>query len=241
MPRIGWLSWPRVCVVCGRYTHAVLDCCPDCEASLPTIDVACQRCARPVCEPVRLCERCVMALPAYDSAWAAFRHEGVIARLLDRFKNYADLSAGHVLAALMARQWHAQQRPRPDVLIPVPMHWSRFWVRGFQHTHQLARDLSRELGDVRWQAALKVRHRVARQAHTDPQGRWLNSHNSMALRSTRPFKRQSLRGLSVALVDDVVVSGATAHEAARVLKHHGVEHVAIWALARGAWPETAED
>ena len=229
MPRIGWLSWPRVCVVCGRYTRASVDCCPDCEASLPTIDQACQRCARPLSQPQRLCDRCIMALPAFDAAWAAFRWEGVIAKLLDRFKNRADLSAGRVLAALMARQWLAQERRAPDILVPIPMHWTRFWVRGFQPTHRLTQDLSRDIGGMSWRSALRLRHRVPPQSSSNPDARWVDTHNAFALRSTP----HDLDGVSVALIDDVMVSGATAHAAARVLKDHGAKSVTVWLVARG--------
>ena len=229
MPRFGWLSIPRVCVVCGRYTRAPIDCCLDCERDLPAIRTSCERCGRGLSAPQKLCDRCVMALPAFDAAWAAFRFEGIIARLLDRFKNRADLSAGHVLAGLMARRWQAQRRPTPDWLIPVPMHWTRFWVRGFQHTHCLTRDVARHLGGVPWRVGLKARQRTPRQSTSSLDTRWINVHNTLALKSSA----RSLAGCSVALIDDVMVTGATAHEAARVLKHHGVKRVEVWVVARG--------
>lgn len=226
MKRIAWLSIPRVCTLCGRYTQASLDCCPECEQSLPIIESHCRRCGLPMETPISMCNRCLLAMPSYDQTWPGFHHAGTLSRLIGRFKDQADLTTGRFLADVYARRLSAMGVPRPDLLIPMPMHITRFWRRGFDQTRVLTRDLSTHFDGLPWCAVLRVRKRTQPQSKIAHELRWSNVHRAFSLRRLPEGARH------VALVDDVMESGATANEAARVLKKAGVERVDVWVLAR---------
>lgn len=226
MRRIGWLSIPRVCTLCGRYTQAPLDCCPDCERTLPVIETQCDRCGLPMEVATQLCNRCLLAMPAYDQTLPGFHYSGTMRSLITRFKDRADLTTGRFLSDIYARRLSALKVARPDLLVPMPMHITRFWRRGFDHSRVLTRDLSDYFDGLPWSAALRVRKRTKKQSQLVHELRWSNVHQAFSLRRLPKGVRH------VALVDDVMESGATAHEAARVLKRAGVERVDVWVIAR---------
>lgn len=120
----------------------------------------------------------------------------------------------------------------PDLLIPVPLHPSRLRKRGYNQALELARPLGRRLG-------IPVRHDVLRrtrctgaQTELDAAARVGNVRGAFALASL-PAQRH------VALVDDVMTTGATLAEAALVLLAAGMDRVDVWALARTPRPDRA--
>ena len=227
MRRLGVFSLPRVCTLCGRYTQEAIDCCEHCEASLPTIDHACRRCGLPMAVDHALCNRCLLAMPAYDHTYAGFENIGVITTLMAQFKDRADLTTGRFLADVFARRLKALNTPRPQLLVPIPIHVTRFWSRGFDQTRLITKDLTRHFDGLNWYPALKVTRRIKRQSTLPQETRWSNVQGA--------FKIKKLpKGVGhVALVDDVMSSGATAQEAARTLKAAGIKSVDVWVIARG--------
>lgn len=227
MRRLGMLAFPRVCVLCGCYTQAPIDCCEHCERSLPIIHQACQRCGLPMERDACLCNRCLLAMPAYDQTYAGFEYQGAIKKRMARFKDQADLTTGRFLSDVFARRLLAMHAPKPDLLVPIPMHLTRFWYRGFDQTRVLSRDLARYFEGLNWFPALKITRRTKRQSMLPSEARWSNVHGAFKVKKLPKGTRH------VALVDDVMVSGATVQEASRVLKGVGVERVDVWVIARG--------
>ncbi|MGA0588234.1 ComF family protein [Dyella sp. KRB-257] len=218
-----WLLPPR-CLLCGDPGHEDLDLCRDCAAELPRNASCCARCALPLPLPAALCGRCQRDPPPWEAAWAPFRYGWPLDRLEARFKFGRDLAAGRSLVAL----WRGQSRPLalPEVVVPVPLHRARLRQRGYNQALELARPLARALG-VPLRHDLLVRTRsTAAQSELDAPTRRRNVRGAFVLRAAVPLPSH------VAVLDDVMTTGATLAECARVLKRAGVVRVDVWALAR---------
>ncbi|QOC22900.1 ComF family protein [Wenzhouxiangella sp. AB-CW3] len=222
---LGYLVLPPVCVVCGLSARPGLDCCADCEQDLPVPGASCRRCALELVRSVDLCGRCIRHLPAFDQAFAGFAYRGGIERLVQRYKFRHDLAAGRVLAGLLARRLAAQAAPRPDLMVPVPLHWRRRLMRGFNQSELLCADLSRHFGGLPWRALLGRRRATAAQSELPADKRTGNVRGAFHLRRGLPARH-------VALVDDVMTTGSTLDECARVLKRAGVSRIDVWVVAR---------
>lgn len=114
----------------------------------------------------------------------------------------------------------------PDTIIAIPLHWRRYWQRGFNQSELLANSLSRQL-KIPLVKALKRCRSTTMQQSLNAEQRQRNLHNAFAV--TKP---ELIQGRRIALVDDVMTTGATATEAARTLLSAGANEVHIWVLAR---------
>lgn len=224
--RLRRMLFPPVCLVCGQDGRAEIDCCSGCEPELPLLAAQCARCGIEMVSDVALCGRCAMALPAFHATFPGFAYQDVIERLVRRFKFHGDLAAGRLLADLLARRLVDQGAPRPQLMVPVPLHRRRRLRRGFNQSAMLCQDLSRWFAGLPWLEALKRQRPTATQSELPADRRSGNVRGAFALRRLPPGTRH------VALVDDVMTTGATLNECARVLVQAGVERVDVWVVAR---------
>ncbi|MGI8560905.1 MAG: ComF family protein [Luteimonas sp.] len=230
--RLGRLVCPPRCLVCTEAGAEGRDLCASCAAALPWNRHACRRCALPLAGPVPdhaagdapVCGACLQRPPPLDAVHAACVYAFPVDRLLPRFKFHRDLAAGRLLAQHMAEAF--APLPRPDALLPIPLHRSRLRARGYDQALELARPLGRALGLPVLDDAL-LRHRAtAQQSRLDARQRQRNLRGAFVL-SQRPALPAH-----VALVDDVMTTGATLHAAAAVLRRAGVVRVEAWVAAR---------
>jgi ComF family protein len=144
-----------------------------------------------------------------------------------RFKFSGSLPAGRVLAEC----WLETGDPPilPDLLIPVPLHVSRLRARGYNQALELARPLAKRLGLPLRHDVLRRRRRTEAQTELDASTRARNVSGAFAVKRM-PLQRH------VAIVDDVMTTGATLAECAQVLRDAGVDRVDVWALARTPAP-----
>lgn len=221
-----WLLPPR-CLLCGAPGTHGRDLCADCAAELPRNRSCCARCALPLALPAMQCGRCQRRAPPWDAAWVPFRYGWPLDSLETRFKFGHDLAAGRVLAA----QWQAEPVPAlPALLLPVPLHRARLRQRGYNQALELARPLARRFGvPLRHDWLQRVRATSA-QTELDAGHRRRNVRGAFALRAGAVLPAH------VAVLDDVMTTGATLAECARVLKRAGVVRVDVWALARAPAP-----
>ena len=215
---------PR-CLACGEVGHDGLDLCVTCHAQLPWNLLACRQCgiAMPDARLSR-CGACQIDPPPFSHAFCPLHYRFPIDRLLPRFKFHGDLAAGALLATLM--QWPVDPADLPDALVPVPLHRSRLRTRGYDQALELARALGHGLG-LPLNAHALQRSR-ATQAQTEL-GAVERKHNVSGAFELRPGARLPTH---VALVDDVMTTGATLAECARVLLTGGVQRVDAWTIAR---------
>jgi ComF family protein len=162
---------------------------------------------------------------ALDMLRTAGAYEGVLREIVHALKYQGRRSLARPLAVLLAERC-AAALDGADVLVPVPLHWSRRWFRGFNQADLLARAIGiRTAGPLRRTRA--TRPQMSLQAH----GRQDNVANAFALRPAW-LRRHAIADRVIVLVDDVCTTGATLDECARVLKEGGASEVRAVTVAR---------
>lgn len=216
---------PLRCLVC-RERGADGDLCAPCRDALAIPAAACPRCARPLPAPAPACGRCLRKPPPWQAAHAAFAYTFPLDRLLPRFKFHGDLAAGRVLADLWRPRLPAE---RPEALVPVPLHRARLRERGYDQALELARALAPAVGVPIRSDALWRPRATARQSEMTAGARRRNVAGAFAVRGP-PLPAH------VALLDDVMTTGATLRACTQALHAAGVARVDVWVLARADGP-----
>ncbi|MDQ2702885.1 MAG: ComF family protein [Pseudomonadota bacterium] len=213
LPVDGWRRWrpslpwrPR-CLGCGEPGQAAQDLCPDCRAQLPW--------SRPAARP---------AAPPLQSVLVPFVYAPPLDHWLPRFKFHRDLAAGRLLSQLMLEACAAADRP--EALLPIPLHRARLRQRGYDQALELAWPIARALRIPLHPGLLQ------RARNTAPQSRQLHaSERHHNLRGAFVATTDTTMPAHVALVDDVMTTGATLHAAADALHRAGVQRVDAWVCA----------
>lgn len=226
---------PCLCQLCSATLGRPANICRDCEEHLPWLAPGCPICALPMPElgpGNRICHQCRRQPPDFDRCLALFDYLNPIDGLISRFKYHQDLAAGRLLRKLlhsnMLRFHREMQLGLPQRLIPIPLHHTRLRQRGYNQSLELCRGIQAAAGiAVDRQSCRRVCPTSAQQG-LDRRGREQNMAGAFSI-----HKPDRLRGLQhVAIVDDVVTTGATCNELARLLRHNGVTQVDVWCLAR---------
>lgn len=218
------LLWPTRCLACDDPGLDGLDLCAACENTLPDAGPACRRCALPMVSGNSLCGGCLASQSPLAEVHAAFLYAAPLDRLLPRLKFSSDLAAGRLVSQLMVER--LRNVPRPDALIPIPLHRARLRQRGFDQALELARPLGRSLGVPVLEGALLRQKATQEQSRLGAIARRRNLKGAFEARERLPLPRH------VALVDDVMTTGATLRAAAVALHRAGVERVDAWVAAR---------
>lgn len=217
--------FPPSCQLCGAPGQEGRELCEGCLLDLPWLLHGCDRCAEPLPSPqAPLCPRCLRRQPPFDRVIAPFLYVPPVDALVHRFKFRRDLPAGRLLAQLLAAHLTDEQT-LPQLLLPVPLHARRLRERGYNQAWELTRTLARLLR-VKAEPSLLVRTRATAAQH-ELAGSKRRSNVRGAFALTGP-----LRAAHVAVVDDVLTTGNTAAELARVLRRAGAERVDVWVVAR---------
>jgi len=209
---------PQRCVLCDALSGMQL-LCDRCARTLPPLPSHCPQCASPTAAG-RHCGRCLTHPPAFAATRCAFAYAYPLDALVHALK-YGGRTAH---AAIFAEALAALPAPRPDCIVPLPLSVARQRERGYNQAAEIARHLGRLLGvpvveglrrtrDTAPQATLPLRHRHA------------NVRAAFAVTAL-------LAGARVALVDDVMTTGATLDAAARAARAAGARTVEAWIGAR---------
>lgn len=215
------------CLLCGQHQSQIL--CADCLPLLPTNHPSLCRCGLPHApgsEPAPLCGRCLKDPPPFAASRAPLCYQFPLDALIQRYKYRGDLVSETGLEQLVAscpNPW-----PQADALCPLPAHWQRRWLRGFDQSERLARRLSRQ-----WQQpllnALQRGRATPRQQGLSRKQRQRNLQGAFSCTA-------DVQGLHLTLIDDVMTTGSSARAAARCLLEHGARQVTVWTLARTPQP-----
>jgi ComF family protein len=218
-------GWQADCLLCLEPSGGS-GVCDNCERLLVVPGPRCLRCAIPLAGP-GVCGDCLRNLPAFDEVTPAYDFRFPVDRLVRRFKFSADLAAGACLGEALARAVRASARP--DLVVASPASRERLRERGFNPALVLAQDAGSRL-------RLPVDSRVlAKVRHTPPQAGLARAARRRNLRGAFAVRRR-LDGLEVAVVDDVMTTGATLAEIAAALKGAGAARVSAWVVARTPGP-----
>jgi ComF family protein len=224
-----WLPrLPRQCELCRQWGSQPL--CSACVARFAPIRARCPCCALPTAE-ARVCGECLRRPPAFDEAVAAvdygFPWDGLISRF--KFRDQPELAS-----CLARRIVAAIGQAQADLIVPVPLAAHRLRERGYNQAWELARRIA-DLSAIPADATVLVRADDA--AHQVGASRAARERNLQHGLWADPTSVSRITGRRVAVVDDVMTTGATAEAAARALKLAGADRVLIWVLART--PSTA--
>lgn len=225
-----WLNYiqsgiyPPTCILCGDNTLSGRLLCEGCLREMPGNGPYCRRCGIPLTGSSDLCGQCGRKPPPVERSVIPFRYAPPLDYLIRQMKFHRRLELLPQLAQLMAESIVEREESLPRLLIPVPMHRKRIRQRGYNQALELARQLSRELGiPLDWKRCRRSRH-TSSQTVLQGHERRANVRGAFTVRGKLPKH--------VAIVDDVVTTGATVQEFARTLRRAGVEVVEVWACAR---------
>ncbi len=228
------LVYPPVCWICQRPQTALQDgVCPPCTESLthdrlPT----CPRCSStvgPFSNTNDGCGNCRNAGFAFDRAIRLGAYEGLLRDTILRMKNPGGYELAEVMGAVWANFAGARLREvGPDAVVPVPLHWTRRWRRGFNQSELLAAALAKKLGVPCRPGWLARTRRTSPQTQQTPAQRKDNVRGAFRAPAGLP-----LRGKTILLIDDVLTTGSTAHEAARALRPAQPARIIVAVLAHG--------
>lgn len=224
------LLWPPVCCVCGQGICEDEDLCPACwdQIHACTGREYCPRCGR---EATRygLVDGCCPACQGTDIHFDGIARVGVYADALQRmilaFKHDHTEMLSILAVPIEAAFAGSGFATDVDLLVPVPLHWTRRLRRGYNQTHLLAKCLRRETVGINTDL-VRIRRTKAQPTAATTAARARNVKGAFAV---RPDHR--LAGRRLCLVDDIKTSGATLNECAQTLKDAGATKVYAIVLA----------
>ncbi|TVP57304.1 MAG: ComF family protein [Halomonadaceae bacterium] len=203
--------------------------CHQCLQALPHNHNPCLRCALPLPLLRRgICGQCLQRAPAHQHSLAPFLYRFPVDHMITRYKYSGERAMGFALTQAWLTAFSGNgsytQEPLPQALIPCPISPQQLRWRGFNQSAEIAWQLGRALGiPVLPRLLTRIGHQP-RQATLDRQQRRRNLRHAFVCTGAPPAR--------VALVDDVITTGATADAMAQAVLAAGAEVVHIWALAR---------
>lgn len=189
---------PPYCPMCGGELHGFLDVCESCLSS---------------------------GKRQWDGAFSAFKMDGLIKDLLHQCKYEKKPEAGHLVGQLCLMAM-SERMPPVDYIVPVPLHWTRYLMRGFNQSALYAKVLSEGTG-IPICYALRREKYTKQQAKLDRNERKSNLSGAFSI-----FDSTILKKRAILLVDDVMTTGATLSAAAKAVKHAGASKVYVFTVAR---------
>lgn len=214
---LGSLFFGGSCFVCRGGARGIL--CGACETELPQLPAElCPRCA--LASPGgAVCGRCLSQPPHYDATVAALAYAFPADVLVHALKFRGELALAPLLGELVLQKIQNQS---VDCVVPVPLSPQRLRGRGYNQAVEIARHVKPKQLDI----SLCVRSR-----DTPPQTDLSIDERRRNVRGAFRCTRD-LAGARVALVDDVMTTGATLDELAATLKRAGAARVVNWVVAR---------
>lgn len=209
------------CVLCGARVRGRL-ICPGCAADLPHLPAErCPQCALPS-HGGALCGACLKKAPRFERCEAVYRYGFPLDALIQHCKYGGAQELAELFAEALARR--LANLPRPDLIVPMPLHPARLRERGFNQALEIARRLGERLN-------LPCRHACRRVRDTPPQA-------GLDLKARRRNLRgafacdENLAGARIALLDDVMTSGSSLDELAQAARRAGALEISAWVVAR---------
>jgi ComF family protein len=210
------------CYLCGNSSSQAI--CNACLKDLPYQTSACLNCATSLDE-VGICPECKQNPPPYTHTQALFSYTYPIDKLIKLAKFHQNLTILKLLGKLMAQ--HLSMEPRPDVLIPVPLHSKRLRQRGYNQSLVLAKMIAKESGiPINTRVCKRSKYTRAQTSLLDAQQRYENLANAFKIKKI-PSTWQH-----IVLIDDVMTTGTTVTQLALAFKAAGISQIDVWCCAR---------
>jgi ComF family protein len=220
---------PQRCELCAGASGPEL-LCRGCARALPHLGPACPICALPTPRG-EVCGHCLGHPPPFDATLAAFAYAFPVDRLMHAFKYHGRVALAEWAAGAICAERARRTAATPERLLALPLSRERQRERGYNQAYEIARILAREL------RIPLIRGGVQRERSAPPQAALPWSERAKNVRGAFACELD-LRGVRVAVVDDVMTTGASLAEFARTLKRAGATRVENWVVARTLPPGT---
>ena len=218
---------PPQCAICHEITDKQYTLCADCWGCLDFItSPKCSKCSVPLhgVDHDMPCMDCLKNPPIFNQAHAPLVYNDSIKKLILRFKNYDGLH----LSPMFCNWLQLCKIENIDMIIPVPLHWWRFFVRQYNQAAELGKILSKGIQVPMHCDVLKRNKATASQGHKSKILRYQNLSEAFVVSDSK----QILKNARVLLIDDVLTSGATANACAQTLLTAGASCVDVLTIAR---------
>ncbi|MCJ8314160.1 MAG: ComF family protein [Saccharospirillaceae bacterium] len=211
-----WLFIEQTCQLCDTPNDQAI--CIDCYKSFTYNIFACPHCAHPI-ETGNLCKVCISQAFYFDDAIVPFIYEFDIKPIIKQIKYHGDFNAvNQILAPLKQRI-----TIKPNAIVYVPSHPSRQHQRGYNQAQILAQNLSDHFN-------IQILDHCYRIKPTPTLAQLTKKQRSKLLKGA--FKCDQKMPEHVAIIDDILTTGATVNELAKVLRRKGAKRISVWAIAR---------
>lgn len=229
------LLFPARCSYCGEDLDADksdLLLCPSCRADVLNLcETLCMRCAMPVPESSNTaddCARCRGIRFRFEHVWPLGIYRDTLRDVVVCMKRQYFEPLVFAMGILLARHLRDQiQRASPDIMVPMPIHWTRRWSRNMNVSELLVESMKRHLEIPTAKNLLVCCRKLKKQGTLGPRERIANVRG--AFRVTTAY---DIKNSHILLVDDVMTTGATANEAAKALRRAGAAQVDVVVAAR---------
>ncbi len=211
-----------ICLFCRQPTTRPL-LCHCCAEELPLLDHHCRLCGSPMAGKDDVCGHCLLQPPAWDFLHILADYQFPLNGLIHQLK-YQHKVLPAVLFGRMLAELYPANEPKPEVILPVPLHWRRQWQRGYNQAQELARPVSKQLGIPCHPRLLRRIRATQVQAGLSRELRLTNLNHAFRI---RPHNYRH-----VAVLDDVVTTGVTVTTLVHLLKESGCQRVDVWAICR---------
>ncbi|HUX79186.1 MAG TPA: ComF family protein [Alphaproteobacteria bacterium] len=226
---------PLRCVKCGSILEKKEGLCTSCWPSIPFITKPyCACCGLPFdfeIEEGALCGACSYELPFYKTARSVFSYTDESKELILKFKHTDSIHSAPVFATWM---WRRLEEIESPLCIPVPLHWTRLFMRTYNQAALLSREIAKHKGWTYSPTCLIRKRRTPSQGHLSKKDRIKNVGNAFHVPQSKGLQ---LNGRTILLIDDVYTTGATINACSKALLKAGAREVHALTLGRVVKPQ----
>jgi len=231
---LGDLLYPPNCLICKMHISDGLpkgNLCASCLSSIQfNYPPFCLKCSRHLskAKSAPKCQSCRKTQSHFDFAWGACFYNDPLKGLIHKFKYSQKTGVHKQLSILMMSFIHTYHLDiqQFSIIVPIPLSSTRLRERGFNQSELLAAQIARKTNiDMNSNSLVRI-HNTKIQAFLSQKERWTNIQGAFKIKHSAPFKDQS-----VLIIDDLLTTGATASEAAKMIKLAGAKTVGILTLA----------
>jgi len=215
---------PTFCYLCQNRAEPHQVICQGCLADLPAIEEACTLCGISMLHP-GVCGKCQRKPPKLNSVLTAYRYGYPVDRIIKKYKYKQDLSIARPLINALICRINNESSALPQAIVPVPLHYLRHYLKGFNQALEIAKIVGNAFNISVDAHSLQRKRATAPQYRLTPQQRKNNLAGAFRIKKPVSYR-------SIAIVDDIITTGATGNEIAKLYRQAGVKHIELWALAR---------
>ncbi len=235
------------CLLCNSFSANLDNYCPDCYAELPHNHHCCAICALPFDVDFNasiVCGDCLQQPPnmnhGFDQALAALHYLPPVSSLVHALKDQDNQAAGRLLAACLQRYIESHNPDLPQLIIPMPIHKQRLQERSFNQAKVIGKLLSKRLEIPLKDGVIERQINTPSQQGLNKKQRRRNLRQAFVVNDSTSIAKLLQQVEHIAIIDDVMTTGASANEVARTLRKAVCHELRVdaWCVARTLPPNS---